>query len=645
MRQRELSHSRQETLNLAEMFVDQTKQNFDNADLVLKGVQERLQNPFGRQLALNSLPTHLLLGTRVAGMRQLSSLFIVDAKGMVVNSSREDHQPFSVADREYFKVFATDVARDLFIDNPVRNRVDGGWTLFLARRLNTEEGRFKGLVVAAMSIEKLEKLYNVLKIDIFRPISVYRLDGTLIASMPHRESLIGSPAPELSNEPTPAPGDLVRITSHARGDGARQAFALGRVPQYPLLVSVTDDEESTLASWRETAIPIAFGAALVCLLMVIAASLLMAQLHHEEVLAHSLMEANDRYHRTVDSMMDAVVAVDDEQNIMFFNPAAEQMFGYKAVDVLGTPLQRLIPHKLRGAHHQHLERFGELDSGVHSRSMGPQLDIAGLRADGTEFPLESTISRITIDGQQQFTAVLRDVTHRRRAESHMREMNRQLRALSVSLQNVREQERTRISRELHDELGQQLTGLKLDLAWIGKRVREGRDLEPQAMDKMRSQLDEAIASVRRISSELRPPILDDLGFGEAVSWLAKEVAKRSGLDLQLNLPAASMVHDSELATALFRIVQESLTNCVRHAQASRVEIELVTNEKDLLLKIQDDGQGFDTEKSQTGIGLLSMRERVDALGGQLLISSHPGLGTTVLVRISLDQTALTGEQA
>jgi PAS domain S-box-containing protein len=644
MRARELAHSRQETLNLTEMLVDQTKQNFDNADLVLKGVQERLQNTFGRQFALSSLQTHLLLGTRVASVRQMTSLFIVDAKGMVVNSSRENHQPFSVADRDYFKAFSEGATQGLFVANPARNRVDGGWTLFLARRLNTLDGKFMGLVVAAMNIQKLEQHYTIVKMDLARPLSIYLLDGTLIASQPHRESLMATHAPELTNEPTPAPDDPVRITSHARGDGGRQAFALGRVPQYPLMVSVTDDEEATLASWRETAIPIAMGAALVCLFIAISAGLLVSQLRHEELLTQSLMEANDRYHLTVDSLMDAIVAVDEEQKIMFFNPAAEKMFGLTAAQVMGTPLQRLIPKKLRGAHQIHVDRY--IESNESSRGMGSQLDIAGLRSDGTEFPIESTISKMTIDGKRQFTAVLRDVTDRRRAETNMREMNRQLRALTVALQEVREQERTRISRELHDDLGQQLTGLKLDLAWMTKRVKEGRELQPEAMDEMRRQLDEAIASVRRISTDLRPPILDDLGFGEAVTWHANEVAKRSGLEMKLNLEAASLVRNKDLATALFRIVQESLTNCVRHANAARVDIELLTNEKYLILKVQDNGQGFEMEKLLGGgIGLVSMRERIDALGGQLHISSSPGNGTTVLVKISLDQTAIAGELA
>ena len=228
----------------------------------------------------------------------------------------------------------------------------------------------------------------------------------------------------------------------------------------------------------------------------------------------------------------------------------------------------------------------------------------------------------------------------------MREMNRQLRALSASLQDVREQERTRISRELHDELGQQLTGLKLDLAWLNKRVKEGRELQPDAMDEMRRQLDDTIASVRRISTELRPPILDDLGFGEAVKWQAAEVAKRSGMEVTLNLEAAALVVNSDLATALFRIVQESLTNSVRHGHASRVEIGLVTDDKGLVLTVRDNGVGFVVEERQGGgIGLVSMRERAYALGGRLDISSSPDAGTIIQVKLPLKMLNIAGDLA
>jgi signal transduction histidine kinase len=298
--------------------------------------------------------------------------------------------------------------------------------------------------------------------------------------------------------------------------------------------------------------------------------------------------------------------------------------------------------RAREAHSRHLEMF--MRSGGASRPMAPNIDITGLRADGEEFPIESTISQTQVDGKPQLTAVLRDVTQRRHAEEELREMNRQLRALSASLQNVREQERKRISAELHDELGQQLTGLKLDLVWLAGRAKEGRPATTDQIDAMRHLLDTAISSVRRIAADLRPLILGDLGFGEAVTWQTAEFAKRSGLAITMELPGAEHVHDDARATALFRIVQESLTNIARHAGASQVQIRLAAEQELLVLTVRDDGSGIAPDGPRSnGIGLVSMRERATALGGQLRIASIPGRGTTIEVTLPLEEPALEGE--
>jgi PAS domain S-box-containing protein len=380
----------------------------------------------------------------------------------------------------------------------------------------------------------------------------------------------------------------------------------------------------------------------VCVFIFIAALVLTHEVRRQAELAQALRDAHDRYHKTIDSVMDAIVAVDEAQAIILFNPAAESMFGVKAADVLGQRIERLVPARSRENHRRHLEMF--MRSAGASRAMAPNIDITGVRADGEEFPIESTISQTQVDGKPQLTAVLRDVTQRRRAEAELREMNRQLRALSASLQNVREQERKRISAELHDELGQQLTGLKLDLVWLAGRAKEGRQATAEQIDAMRHLLDTAISSVRRIAADLRPLILGDLGFGEAVTWQTAEFAKRSGLVIDVDLPGAVHVQDDARATALFRIVQESLTNIARHAGASEVQIRLMVEDEQLVLTVRDDGSGIaENQGRSSGIGLVSMRERATALGGQLRIASIPGRGTTIEVSLPLEAPVLEGE--
>jgi PAS domain S-box-containing protein len=635
LRDRELQHARLETVSLTKVFMHQTEQNVESIDAVLKGVQERLQNAYGSQFELNSVPTHLLLNARIGGARHIRALYIVDAKGQVVNSSQEyPVQPASVADRDYFRTFQNSRDRGLFIDRPSRSRRDGSWNWHLARRLSSPDGTFRGVIVVSINISLFEQLYNYVKLDFERPFSIYMDDGTLVASIPHRESQIGDRAPELGSEPLPVMGEDVRMQTHARGDGGRQGFALGHTDAYPMLVSVTNDEEEALFSWRETAWPIVAGAVLMGLLIAGAATMLVNELLREEALAAELSGAHDRYHQTIDSVMDGIVAVDDAHKILVFNPAAERMFGLPAHAAIGQPLDKLLPHDIGQAHRQYVDEF--VESAQPSKAMGAHLDVMGRRADGSEFPIESTVSQTVIGGKRQMTAVLRDVTERRRNEENLREMNAQLRQLSESLQTVREEERSRISRELHDELGQQLTGLKLEFAWFCNRLREGREVTADEINGMRTSLDTALASVRRISSELRPLILDDLGFAEAIAWQADEFGKRTDTLVKLDIAGAERVVDQGMASGLFRIVQESLTNIARHAQASAVDIYIGCDDENLNLVIQDNGKGMATsDRRKSGIGLVSMRERAIALGGSFAIFSDPGHGTTIEVQLPL----------
>jgi PAS domain S-box-containing protein len=645
LRKRELEHARLDTISLTHMLREQTQESFDSVDLVLRGVQERMQARYGSTLPLDGPEVQLLLSARGSGMRQVSALSLLDAQGRVVNASRDDptlRTPQS--QRPYFAALAASKADGLVIDGPVRNPGNGAWSLHLARSFTGSDGKFRGIVVAAMNLPRFEQFYNLMKLDFVRPVALYLADGTLVASLPSRESMIGDVAPELAGETLPAPGDEVRIVRHLSGDGDLHMFALGRAGRFALLVSVTHDDEAALAAWRETAVPIALGAALVCIFIVIAAGVLMREVAREAMLARALRDANDRYHKTVDSMLDAIVAVDESHNVILFNPAAERMFGVTAAQALGAPLERLVPTRVGDTHHRHVDLF--MQSDAVSRAMAPNVEATGVRADGSEFPIESTISQTLVDGKQQLTAVMRDVTLRRRAEAELREMNRQLRSLSASLQNVREQERTRISSELHDELGQQLTGLKLELSWLGGRLKDGRQPTTGELDGMRHQLDTAIASVRRIATELRPPILDDLGFGEAVAWQIAEFAKRSGLAVSVDLQAADRVTDEALATAVFRIVQESLTNVARHAAASKVEVTLVASGDELVLSIRDDGCGMvEGARHGNGIGLVSMRERATAFGGRIQVTGNPGMGTCIEVTLPLQTPVEEGEIA
>jgi len=348
-------------------------------------------------------------------------------------------------------------------------------------------------------------------------------------------------------------------------------------------------------------------------------------------------ESGERLDAIVQSAMDAIVTVDAGQRIVLFNAAAEHMFGCAAALAIGGPLERFIPERFHAGHRRHVERFGR--TGDTARRMGPQAALTARRADGTEFPIEASISQATVGEQQLFTVILRDISARLRAETEIRRAHEQLRDLSVAMLEVREAERTRIARELHDELGQALTGLKMDLELLtGLLPADRQDLRETAA-AMRTLLDGTVATTRRISADLRPLVLDDLGLGAAAEWLVQHVVQRAGLGYALEVDPACAQLGEPHASALFRIMQESLTNVVRHARARSVTVRLAHADGVAELSVRDDGVGMDSgaRAKPRSFGLRGISERVLLLGGSVDITSIPGAGTGLVARIPLHE--------
>jgi PAS domain S-box-containing protein len=349
----------------------------------------------------------------------------------------------------------------------------------------------------------------------------------------------------------------------------------------------------------------------------------------------ALAEREQRLAAIVDSAMDAVITVDAGQRIVLFNRAAEVVFRCRRDDVLGERLDRLLPARYRDAHRLHIQRFG--DTGVTSRAMGEMPALRGLRADGEEFPLEASISHTRQEGQDFFTVILRDTTRREQYEQAIRRQQHELRELSARVLEAREEEKTLIARELHDELGQLLTALKMDLAFVRDRLPAGVGELPERAMKMDALLDRTVNSVRRISAELRPLMLDDLGLVDGIAWLVDDFSARSGVRASLTMPEGSDLEGLErnVANTLYRVLQESLTNVARHAGAQHAWIALAAEGNYVRLVIEDDGRGIADEDlaRPRSLGLKGMRERVRYLGGTLEIGRAVRGGTRVAVRV------------
>jgi len=224
-----------------------------------------------------------------------------------------------------------------------------------------------------------------------------------------------------------------------------------------------------------------------------------------------------------------------------------------------------------------------------------------------------------------------DITERKQAQKNLQHSYDQWRALAGRLEIVREEERKRVAREIHDQLGQALTAIKIEVSSL---IHERAPDQEQSESLLRL-IDETIRSVRKISNDLRPGILDDLGLVPAVEWAAKEFQIRTGTKCLLDLPPDDFVTDREVATALFRILQETFTNIARHAHATQVNVRLAREDGRLILEVHDNGQGISEEQrsADDSLGILGMRERALLLGGEFAISGAPGEGTTAKVRI------------
>lgn len=234
---------------------------------------------------------------------------------------------------------------------------------------------------------------------------------------------------------------------------------------------------------------------------------------------------------------------------------------------------------------------------------------------------------------------VQDITDRKRAEENLQVSQEQLRALASHLQSIREEERTRISREIHDELGQSLTALKMDTSWLGKRLTKEQPLLTQKTKDMDVIIDRTIKTVKRITSELRPGLLDDLGLAAALDWQANEFSRHAGIAIKVSIVPATITLNREATTGLFRIFQETLTNIARHAHATRVTVSLVKKQIRIVLTIKDNGKGITQKQinSVQSLGLIGIRERVGYLEGTVEFKGIKGKGTTVVVQIPIKQ--------
>ncbi len=255
------------------------------------------------------------------------------------------------------------------------------------------------------------------------------------------------------------------------------------------------------------------------------------------------------------------------------------------------------------------------------------------------FPVEVNSHLFLFNEKLTVLSIARDITDRKQAEEKLRKSSKLLRELATHIQTVREEERTMIAREIHDELGQVLTVMKIQLSLLGNKLNPEQIALKVKIDSLTKLIDQSVESVQKISAKLRPTILDELGLNAAIEWQTEEFEKLTNIKCSLVLPKDDLKLTSNKSTAIFRIFQEALTNIARHSGADKVTISLLTNQNDLNLEIIDNGKGISTEqiKDLKSLGIHGMEERALIFGGQVTLDGTSGKGTKVKVEIPIEQ--------
>ena len=335
-----------------------------------------------------------------------------------------------------------------------------------------------------------------------------------------------------------------------------------------------------------------------------------ARRHAEEAVRAS----ESRLRAMLEAALDAVVTMDHTGRVIGWNHAAETTFGYRAAEVVGREMaDTIVPPSLRAAHRNGLARFLETE---HPVILDSRLEVTGMHKNGTEFPVELTITRISIPGPPTFTGYLRDITDRKRAEA-------ELRASRARLVEIADTERRRIQRNLHDGAQQRITAVLLSLGRLRDAPQERAALIDAAIDDLSAGLEE----IRELASGLHPSVLSERGLVKALDALAL----RAGIPIDLHADVRPGLSE-QLEAAAYYVVAEGLANAHKYAGASRVAVRIQTDRENLDVEVLDDGVGGADEE---GSGLRGLTDRVEALGGTLVLESPAGGGTRLLARIPL----------
>ncbi len=344
--------------------------------------------------------------------------------------------------------------------------------------------------------------------------------------------------------------------------------------------------------------------------------------------------ADERFRQAVAASPSGMVMIGQDGRIVLANPQAERLFGYQRDELVGKPVERLVPERFRGPHSEHRDWF---PASPTSRLLSGGRELYGRRKDGSEFLVEIGLNPILSGADRLVLASVVDITERRRADESLRASQRELRALTGKLLQAQEAERRRIARELHDDLNQELALLAVHLDLLGQNPPASGPGLGERLEAMSDRVKALSSVVHDLSTVLHPSKLEQIGLVAAIRGLGKELAAAHGQTIEFDSQQVPAAIPDDVALCLYRIAQEALRNVVKHSGASRARVELIGDNTGICLRIADDGVGFESgsPRAEGRLGLVSMRERLLLVEGELSIDTRPMGGTRIEVRVPL----------
>lgn len=347
-----------------------------------------------------------------------------------------------------------------------------------------------------------------------------------------------------------------------------------------------------------------------------------------------LRKSRDLLDRILNGMYDALMVIDRGYRIVDINNCFADCYGQSREEIIGKTCYEIthsIPRPCAEAEHPcPMRKVIETKSTIkvehtHKDEYGKYITV-----DIYSFPLFDLKGDI-----EYIVEIQQNITERKNIEERLRISREQLRGLTAYLESAREEERRKMARNIHDELGQMLTGLKIDLSWLAKGLSTEQESLLEKTKSMSKLVDTTIQTVKKIATELRPGVLDDLGISAAIEWQTGEFEKLAEIECKFSSNPSDIILDQERSIVIFRIFQEILTNIIRHADATRVKVSLNEEDSSIVLKVRDNGKGINKKQisDPKAFGLIGMRERVRPWGGEIKINGIPGEGTTVVVSI------------